>query len=90
MRKIILAAAIAGSALTLTACSEGTEENAEMTADSMAADTEANMDAAGAEMEELGTETEMMADDVATDVDQAAAEAEADMQDETVAEAQAD
>lgn len=44
MRKIVLAAAIAGSALGLAACSE-TAEQAGETADAMAADAEANVEA---------------------------------------------
>ena len=44
MRKIVLAAAVAASALGLAACSE-TADSAAETADAMAADAEANTDA---------------------------------------------
>ena len=72
MRKIILAAAAAGAALTLAACSEGTEENAEATMDSMAADADANMDAVEATAEDAAMDAEMAADSAveATDGDQ--------------------
>ena len=45
MRKFVLAAAVAGSALALAACSE-TADSAADTADAMAADVEANTEAA--------------------------------------------
>lgn len=83
MRKIILAAAVAGAALSLTACSEKTGDAAETTVDSAAADTAANADAAGEAVEGA-------VDDAAAEVDGAAAAVEADVQDESTAEAQAD
>ncbi len=83
MRKIVLASAIAVSALGLAACSETTEENAENTVEGAAADTETNLDAIGDEVEEAGAETEAAVEDATT-------EAEADMQDESEAEAAAD
>ena len=83
MRKIILAAAAAGAALTLAACSEGTQDAAEETVEGAAADTEANADAMGAAVEGATEEA-------AAEADAAAAEVEADVQDETTTEAQAD
>ena len=76
MRKIILAAAIAGSALTLSACSEGTEDAADATVDSAAADAEANMDAMAADVDAAAMEAE-------ADMDAMAAEVEADIEGET-------
>ncbi|QNE05822.1 hypothetical protein [Croceicoccus marinus] len=90
MRKIILAAVAAGAALSLVACSEGTEENAEATMDSMAADADANMDAVEATAEDAAAEAEMATDSAMEATDEAAAEVEADVQDETVTEAQVD
>jgi len=57
MRKIILAAAIAASALSLAACSETTEENADDTAETMAADADANADNAGQAIEGAADES---------------------------------
>ena len=57
MRKIILAAAAAGAALTLAACSEGTQDAAEETVEGAAADTEANADAMGAAVEDAAADT---------------------------------
>ena len=51
MRKIILAAAAGAAALTLSACSEKTEDAAAETADAAMADAEANADAAGEEID---------------------------------------
>lgn len=50
MRKIVLAAAVAGAALILTGCSQGTEEAADATAES--ADAEPATDASGPSGEE--------------------------------------
>ena len=47
MRKIVLAAAIAGAALSLAACSQETQDAAGETADNAMADAEANAEAAG-------------------------------------------
>ena len=90
MRKIVLVAAAAAGALTLAACSEGTEDAAEATVEEGMADAEANMEAAGDTMSEGAAEVEAGADAMAADADAAAAEVEADVQDETTAEAQAD
>jgi len=90
MRKIILAAAVAGAALSLAACSEGTEDNAEATMDSMAADTEANMDATGAAVDDAAADVGAAADNAGEATDQMGDEIEADVQDETVGEAAAD
>src|SRR5262245_31646027 len=46
MRKIVLAAAIAGAALSLAGCSQETQDAAEDTADNAMADAEANAEAA--------------------------------------------
>ncbi len=73
MRKIALAAAVAVSALSLAACSEGTQDTAEATADSMAADTEAVA-------EDAMAETDAMADDAMVGAEEAAVDAEATMQ----------
>jgi hypothetical protein len=69
MRKFVLAAAIAGSALGLAACSE-TAVEAEDTVDAMAADVEANTEAAGDAVAEGAA-------DVVEGAEEAAAEAEA-------------
>jgi hypothetical protein len=47
MRKIALLAAASAAALSLAACSEKTQETAEATGESMAADAQTNADAAG-------------------------------------------
>ena len=52
MRKFVIAGAVAAAALTLSACSEGTEDAATETVDAAAADMEANADAAVDTMEE--------------------------------------
>ena len=57
MRKIILAAAIAGAALTLAACSEGTEDAADDTAEGAMADTEANAEAMGEAIDTAADDT---------------------------------
>ncbi len=83
MRKIVLATAAAIATMSLAACSGGTEENAEATMDSMAADAETNMDAIGNDVEQMGAETGAM-------VDEGLVETEAELQDETVTEAAVD
>lgn len=82
MRKIALVAA-ATAALSLAACSETTEDSAELTADSAVADTEANLDA-------MGTELETETDEVLMDAEGAATAAEAELEGETMMEADAD
>ena len=57
MRKIILAAAIAASALGLAACSEATEEKSADAVEAMAADAEANVDNAGEAIEGAADES---------------------------------
>lgn len=47
MRKIVLAAAIAGAALSLAACSEGTKDAADTAADGAMVERETNADATG-------------------------------------------
>jgi hypothetical protein len=94
MRKIVLAAAIAAGALSLAACSEGTEEAAGEAADSAMADAEANVEAAGDAVEgaaaDAGAAVEGAADSAADTASDAAAGAEAEVQDETTSEAAAD
>ena len=70
MRKFVLAAAIATSALGLAACQE-TADSAGETVDAMAADAEANAEAAGEAVE-----------GAAAEADEAAANAEAMMEGE--------
>ncbi len=90
MRKIALFAAAAGAALTLAACSEKTEDAAATTADSIAADTEANMEAAGdAVAEGAAAATDAAATGAAAATDAAAA-AEAEVQGESTEEAKVD
>ena len=47
MRKIVLAAAVAGAALSLVACSESTEDATNATADDAIAEPQSNADASG-------------------------------------------
>jgi hypothetical protein len=56
MRKIILAAAIAGAAFSLSACSEKTEDATSEAADSAAADAAANADAAAGAVTDAATD----------------------------------
>ena len=81
MRTFTLAVLAAG--LTLAGCSERTQDNAEEMVESAAADAAANTE----QVLEEGAE---VAGTAAENLDQEAAEAEADVQDEPVAEAQAD
>ncbi|WP_232308173.1 hypothetical protein [Tsuneonella dongtanensis] len=90
MRKIILAAAAGAAALTLSACSEKTEDAAAETADAAMADAEANADAAGEAVDGAADATAEAAGDAAAATTEAAAAAEGEMQDETAAEAKAD
>ncbi|MEO6388132.1 MAG: hypothetical protein ABIT16_03930 [Croceibacterium sp.] len=83
MRKIVFAAAIAGAALSLAACSEKTEDAAGTTVDSAMADTEANAQAAGDTVDSAATTAAAAATD-------ASAAVEADVQGESTAEAKAD
>lgn len=80
MRKIVLAAAVAGSAFALAACSE-TADSAADTADAMAADVEANTEAAadvaGEAADTVAEVAGEAADTVAEAADEAAAAAEA-------------
>ena len=74
MRKIVLAAAIAGSALGLAACAE-TADQADETADAMAADAEANAeamtDAAGEAADAMAEGAEEAADAMAEGAEEA-------------------
>ncbi len=81
MRKIVMAAAIATSALGLAACSETADEAGDMD-DAMVADTEANADAMDAEMDEMEADMEAAGDEVEMEAEEAAAEAEAEMEEE--------
>jgi hypothetical protein len=90
MRKIVLAAAIAGAALSLSACSESTEDAAGETVDNAMADAEANAEAAGEAVEGAAADVGAAADAAVEGADDAAAEAEAEVQDETTTEAAAD
>ena len=73
MRKIILAAAAAGAALTLSACSEGTEDAADATVEEGMADAEANVEAMGEAADGAMEEAGAAMDDAAAAVDAAAA-----------------
>jgi hypothetical protein len=94
MRKIILAAAAGAAALTLSACSEKTEDAAATTADSAAADTAANADAMGEAVDNAADNTAAVAadaaDTTAAAATDAAAAAEANVQGESTEEAKAD
>ena len=81
MRSILAAAGAAG--LMLAGCSEQTQQSAEEAAESAAADAAANTERV---LSEAGDAVGGLADDLGRE----AAEAEADVQDETPAEAQAD
>ena len=74
MRKFVLAAAVAGAALTLAACSEGTQETTEAAADSALADAEANVEAAGEAVEGAADATAEAADDAVATAEEAVAE----------------
>jgi len=70
MRKFVLVAAAAGAALTLGACSEGTTDAVEATADSAMADAEANVEAVEGAVEGAVE----AAEEVAAPAEEAAAE----------------
>jgi hypothetical protein len=86
MRKIIMAAAIATSALGLAACSGETATETEEAADAMAADAEANADAA-VEGAAEATDAAAEATEAAADATVAAAEGAADAAEATADEA---
>ena len=88
MRKIVLAAAIAG--LSLAACSEGTEDATGEAMDSAMADAEANMEAAGETVDDAAMEAGEAVEDAGEATDQMGDEMEADIQNESVDEAAAD
>jgi hypothetical protein len=94
MRKIILAAAAGALALTVSACSEKTEDAAAETADSAAADTAANADAMGEAVDATATDAAATASDAAATASAAATDAaattEAAAQGESTTEAKAD
>ncbi|MEE4200994.1 hypothetical protein [Erythrobacter sp.] len=81
MRKIVLAAAIATSALGLAACSETADEAGDMD-EAMVADTEANAEAMDSEMEEAEMAIEEGAAETEMAAEEAAMEAEAEMEGE--------
>lgn len=82
MRKFVLAAAIATSALGLAACSE-TAEQAGETVDAMAADTEANAEAAGEMADEMADDAAESVDGVADEAGEAADDAEGAVEEAT-------
>jgi len=90
MRKIILAAAVAGAALSLAACSENTENAAGEAVDSAMADTEANADALGEEVEQAADDLGNTVDEAGNEVEGERVEAEADLQNESTGEAAVD
>jgi len=81
MRKIVMVAALATSALGLAACSETSEEAGDMD-EAMVADTEANTAEATAEMDEMGGEMEATGEEMEAEAEGAAADAEAMMEEE--------
>lgn len=81
--RMILAAAAALAATALAGCSERTQDNAEEMVESAAADAAANT-------EKVLSQGAEAAGNAAEDLDREAAEAEADVQDEPVAEAATD
>ncbi|MDZ4307129.1 hypothetical protein [Allopontixanthobacter sp.] len=80
MRKFVLAAAAAGAALTLVACSEAAPE---AEADSAMADAEANMEAAGESVDAAAADVDAAADATA-DTAEATADAAAETAEEAV------
>ena len=82
MRKIALVAAVSAAALSLAACSEGTEEAAENTVEGAAADTEANAEAMGDSIDNAAAEAETEMDEAGAEVEAEADEAEAEMEGE--------
>ncbi len=77
MRKIVLAAAIAGAALSLAACSESTGDAAEETVDNAMADAEANAEAAGEVVEGAAADAGEAVEDVADGAEGAVAPTDA-------------
>ena len=101
MRKIILAATVAAFALTVSACSESTEQAADAAVDGAAADASANADAMGAAVEGAATDAGNAVEGAAADAGAAvdtgvdavaagSAAAEAELQNEPVSTAAAD
>ena len=78
MRKIILVAAMATSALALSACGETADETADLD-DAMVADTETNVDSMGTEVDEFGNDVDAVGTDLGDEADEAAMDAEAMM-----------
>jgi hypothetical protein len=76
MRKIVLVAAAAAGALTLAACSEGTEDAAEATVEEGMADAEANMEAMEEGAEEAVADAEEGMAEAGDAMEEEAAEAE--------------
>jgi hypothetical protein len=72
MRKIILAAAIAGAAFSVSACSDKTADAASETADSAAADASANADAATSAVTDAAADATSATSEAATDATSAA------------------
>lgn len=101
MRKFIITGLVATAALGLSACSQEAQDQTGQAADAIGNDVEAGAEnagnaieagtqAAGEELDQAGNEIEAGADSAAANADTAAARTEADIQDETVGEAQAD
>ena len=101
MRKIIITGLLATAALGLSACSQEAQDKTGEAADAIGNDVEAGAEnagnaleagtqAAGEELDQAGAEIESGADSAAANADAAAARTEADIQNETVGEAQAD
>lgn len=101
MRKIIITGLLATAALGLSACSQEAQDKTGEAADAIGNDVEAGAEnagnaleagtqAAGEELDQAGAEIESGADSAAVNADAAAARTEADIQNETVGEAQAD
>jgi hypothetical protein len=67
MRKIILAAAIAGAALSISACSQKTADATSAAADSASADAAANADAAATAVSGAATDAASATSEAATD-----------------------
>ncbi|WP_370183738.1 hypothetical protein [Alteriqipengyuania sp.] len=82
MRKIVLASAIAVSALGLAACSEETTDAAEETVEGAAADTEANLEAAGEGIEDAAADTGEAVEGATAEAEEEAAEAGAEVEEE--------
>ena len=72
MRMIVLAAAFAGGAMTLAACSNGTEDSANVSADSATADPQADAAASGQNVEDTGAQAGAVLDANTATADQLA------------------